>query len=112
MSVYRPKGSPYYHFDFQWRGNRFYGSTKRSARREASSGAEARHDSSTVTLRAPIRGVQAKAPTRRRRRLSFETLTSAFPVSPRGADGVARPRVIMVGSRRSSGAPTRHGACS
>src|ERR1700730_5198456 len=35
MSVYRPKGSPYYHFDFQWRGVRFHGSTKRSNRREA-----------------------------------------------------------------------------
>jgi len=35
MSVYRPKGSPYYHFDFQWRGHRFHGSTKRTARREA-----------------------------------------------------------------------------
>jgi integrase len=35
MSVYRPKGSPYFHFDFQWRGDRFYGSTKRTNRREA-----------------------------------------------------------------------------
>jgi integrase len=35
MSVYRPKGSPFYHFDFQWRGRRFHGSTKRTNRREA-----------------------------------------------------------------------------
>ena len=35
MSVYRPKGSPYYHFDFQWRGHRFHGSTKATAKREA-----------------------------------------------------------------------------
>lgn len=35
MSVYRPKGSPFYHFDFQLRGNRFHGSTKRKNRREA-----------------------------------------------------------------------------
>lgn len=35
MSVYRPKGSPFYHFDFQWRGRRFFGSTKRTNRREA-----------------------------------------------------------------------------
>jgi integrase len=35
MSVYRPKGSPFYHFDFQWQGDRFYGSTKRTNRREA-----------------------------------------------------------------------------
>jgi integrase len=35
MSIYRPKNSPYYHFDFQWRGRRFYGSTQRTSRREA-----------------------------------------------------------------------------
>jgi integrase len=35
MSVYRPKGSPFYHFDFEWRGHRFHGSTKRKNRREA-----------------------------------------------------------------------------
>jgi integrase len=35
MSVYRPKGSPFYHFDFWWRGRRFYGSTGRANRREA-----------------------------------------------------------------------------
>ena len=37
MSVYRPKGSPCYQFDFQWRGRRFHGSTKRTNRREAES---------------------------------------------------------------------------
>jgi integrase len=35
MSVYKPKGSPFYHFDFQWRGHRFFGSTKRTNLREA-----------------------------------------------------------------------------
>jgi integrase len=35
MSVYKPAGSPFYHFDFQWRGTRFHGSTKRTDRREA-----------------------------------------------------------------------------
>jgi hypothetical protein len=35
MSVYKPKGSPYYHFDFQMRGNRFFGSTRCSDRRQA-----------------------------------------------------------------------------
>ncbi|NJL06984.1 MAG: site-specific integrase [Methylacidiphilales bacterium] len=35
MSVYRPKNSPYYQFDFQWEGSRFHGSTKRKSRREA-----------------------------------------------------------------------------
>ena len=35
MSVYRTARSPYWHFDFQWRGHRFHGSTKRTTRREA-----------------------------------------------------------------------------
>jgi integrase len=35
MSVYKPAGTPFYHFDFQWRGARFHGSTKRTDRREA-----------------------------------------------------------------------------
>lgn len=35
MSIWKPKGSPFYHFDFQWRGRRFHGSTKRTNRREA-----------------------------------------------------------------------------
>ncbi len=35
MSVYQPKGSPFYHFDFWWRGTRFHGSTKRTNEREA-----------------------------------------------------------------------------
>jgi integrase len=35
MSVYQPKGSPFYQFDFQWRGRRFYGTTKQTSRREA-----------------------------------------------------------------------------
>lgn len=35
MSVYRPKGSPFYQYDFQWRGHRFHGSTKQTSKREA-----------------------------------------------------------------------------
>lgn len=35
MSVYKPKNSPYYHFDFQVGGNRFHGSTGTASRREA-----------------------------------------------------------------------------
>jgi hypothetical protein len=35
MSVYKPKGSTFYHFDFEWRGNRFHGSTKCTSSREA-----------------------------------------------------------------------------
>jgi integrase len=35
MSIYRPKDSPFYHFDFECRGHRFYGSTKQTSRRKA-----------------------------------------------------------------------------
>ena len=35
MSVYKPKGSPFYQYDFQMRGRRFHGSTKCKSRREA-----------------------------------------------------------------------------
>lgn len=35
MSVYKKKGSPYWQFDFQYRGHRFYGSTKTARRRRA-----------------------------------------------------------------------------
>lgn len=35
MSCYKPKGSPYFHFDFVWKGRRFYGSTGCKSKREA-----------------------------------------------------------------------------
>lgn len=35
MSVWKPKGSPFYQYDFQIGGRRFHGSTKCSSRREA-----------------------------------------------------------------------------
>lgn len=35
MTVYRPKGSPYFHFDFQFKGKRYYGSTNLKSRRGA-----------------------------------------------------------------------------
>jgi integrase len=35
MSVYKPKGSPYYHYDFQKNGQRFFGSTRTANRAEA-----------------------------------------------------------------------------
>jgi integrase len=37
MSIYKPKLSPYYHYDFQVRGRRFYGSTGTGDRRKAES---------------------------------------------------------------------------
>src|SRR6266571_4956750 len=35
MSIYRSKNTPYYLYDFQFRGHRFSGSTKCTSRREA-----------------------------------------------------------------------------
>lgn len=35
MSVYKPKGSPYFHYDFQFRGRRYYGSTGCETKRQA-----------------------------------------------------------------------------
>lgn len=35
MSVYKHRHSPYYHYDFQFGGRRFYGSTEQTAEREA-----------------------------------------------------------------------------
>jgi integrase len=35
MSVYKNPRSPYWHFDFQWRGHRFHGSTKATTKRDA-----------------------------------------------------------------------------
>lgn len=35
MSLYKPKNSPYFHFDFVWKGRRFHGSTGAKTKREA-----------------------------------------------------------------------------
>lgn len=35
MTVYKPKGSPYYHYDFQAKGKRYYGSTGLASKRDA-----------------------------------------------------------------------------
>jgi hypothetical protein len=35
MSLWKPAGSPFYHYDVQWRGERFRGSTRQTNRREA-----------------------------------------------------------------------------
>jgi integrase len=35
MSVYKPKGSPYFHFDFVWKGRRVHGSTGLKSKRDA-----------------------------------------------------------------------------
>jgi integrase len=44
MSVYKPKGSPFYQFDFWWRGSRFHGSTKCTNEREAKAVERAERD--------------------------------------------------------------------
>jgi integrase len=35
MSLYKPKNSPYFHFDFVWKGRRFHGTTGAKSKREA-----------------------------------------------------------------------------
>lgn len=35
MSLYKPKGSPYWHYDFQFKGRRFYGSTGCTSKTDA-----------------------------------------------------------------------------
>lgn len=35
MSLYQPKNTPFWHYDFQWKGARFYGSTGETSRRRA-----------------------------------------------------------------------------
>lgn len=35
MTVYKPKNSPHYHFDYQYRGVRYYGSTNCKSKRDA-----------------------------------------------------------------------------
>jgi len=55
MSVYKPKNSPFYHYDFEWRGHRFFGSTKQTNRREAEAIERAERE------RAKQRSAQSKA---------------------------------------------------
>ena len=55
MSVYRPKKSPFYHYDFQLRGHRFSGSTGRTSRAEAKVEERRRRDEATQSLEAEAR---------------------------------------------------------
>jgi integrase len=50
MSVYKPKGSPFYQYDFECRGHRFHGSTKRTSRREAEAVERAERDQAKQRL--------------------------------------------------------------
>mgnify|MGYP001806313715 CR=1 FL=1 len=51
MSVYKPKGNPYYHFDFQSRGVRFHGSTGCTTKREAERFEESQRASAAEALK-------------------------------------------------------------
>ena len=35
MSIYKPKGSPYFHYDFRWQGRRIYGSSGQTSKTAA-----------------------------------------------------------------------------
>src|SRR6185437_9569618 len=48
MSVYRPKKSPFYHFDFQHRGIRFAGSTGCASKRDAEAFERGKKDEARV----------------------------------------------------------------
>lgn len=55
MSVYRPKRSPHYHYDFVFRGQRFYGSTGCSSRREAEAyERNRRHEAANPVSQKPV----------------------------------------------------------
>lgn len=54
MSVYRSPKSPYWQYDFQWKGRRFHGSTGCTGRRQAEA-VEARIRAEAVTVAKPAR---------------------------------------------------------
>lgn len=55
MSVYRPKGSPYFHFDFQRANRRFHGSTGCTTRREAEAFERLEKKKASAAVRPPGR---------------------------------------------------------
>jgi hypothetical protein len=52
MSIYKPKGSPFYHYDFWRGGRRFLGSTRCTSRREAEAVAGQERERAKQTLAA------------------------------------------------------------
>lgn len=52
MSVYKPKNSPYYQFDFQISGQRFHGSTGRKNEREAGAVEREQRDKAKAAIKA------------------------------------------------------------
>jgi len=59
MSVYRPKGSPFYHYDFQMRGRRFHGSTGRKSRRDAEAVEQGERERAKELMKIATGGVAA-----------------------------------------------------
>ncbi len=54
MSVYRPKKSPHWHYDFVWKGRRYYGSTGLASKRAAEAyETRVRHDAITGLKEKP-----------------------------------------------------------
>lgn len=62
MSVYKPKQSPFYHFDFQVGGERFYGSTEQTSRREALAHEKSVRDQAKAALKTQkkLRGTKGQ----------------------------------------------------
>jgi integrase len=58
MSIYRPKNSPYFHFDFQVRGVRFHGSTRCRNKRHAQEIEKAERDRAKERLKADGRALR------------------------------------------------------
>jgi len=52
VSVYKPKNSPYYHFDFQVAGVRYHGSTETANRREAEAREKIERDKAKAAAKA------------------------------------------------------------
>ena len=55
MSVYKKPNSPHYHFDFQLKGHRFYGSTGCTTRKEAEAYEAVERDKAKALVKAMAR---------------------------------------------------------
>lgn len=60
MSVYKHRDSPFYHFDFQYKGDRFHGSTGCTSKREAEAVERAERDRAKQQVRAAASPVSTK----------------------------------------------------
>jgi len=60
MSIYKHKDSPYYHFDFQFKGHRFHGSTGCTSKREAEGFERAERDRAKQQVKSSTSAVSTK----------------------------------------------------